>query len=64
VTLIGRRLPYRCLRCAHPEGVITAGKGPHLAALVCSACSRWLKWIGRVELLAVLGAALKEEADA
>jgi hypothetical protein len=40
----------RPCRCGSTDFIIGQGKGPHVARLMCKACGRLRRWIGRREL--------------
>jgi hypothetical protein len=43
-----------CVKCGCTEFRVSAGKGPHAAAVHCSGCSRFNKWLSRSALQQLL----------
>ncbi len=43
------RLP--CANCGSIERKLGIGKGPHSASLKCAQCDRFIRWVGKIELV-------------
>jgi late competence protein required for DNA uptake (superfamily II DNA/RNA helicase) len=48
---------YRCQRCYSTATKLGAGKALHTASLLCAECDRWIKWVGKAELVKLTGGA-------
>ena len=42
-----------CASCGSTERKLGAGKGPHTASLRCAECDRFIKWIGKSDLVKI-----------
>ena len=40
-----------CPQCGSQQRKVGAGKAPHYASLRCGECDRFIKWIGKSELV-------------
>jgi len=40
-----------CSSCGSTERKLGIGKGPHSASLRCGKCDRFIRWVGKIELV-------------
>lgn len=43
-----------CKKCGATEGRLGIGKAPNSASLSCASCHKWVKWLTKSELAALL----------
>jgi hypothetical protein len=48
-----------CARCGSTERRLGVGKGPHSASLKCAECDRFIRWVGKNELVKLNQGGLK-----